>query len=252
MKKVLVVLLLIVMTLSFTACAEITLSTVIDEGGGRTKGYTVVLHKDYVHMTSDEYVKICERLSTVFQNFRDMEESRGGETTLVIDPDNGKFDLQVYYPTVTDYYASLGLSGYEENEPMGVHSESAFFVNYYSESPVISEETVNTYKGYFADMIKDEINLFDGIDMKYVYGTAYDSVYSTNATETYSEDGYNYMVWDLDLNNPDSTVPILISRTPKVWVFEVLGISAGVLAIGIVMTVVFIKKKKKKSVTAEK
>ena len=95
------------------------------------------------------------------------------------------------------------------------------------------------------EFIKDENNPFEGIKVQFLYGTAYSNIYSTNAKESYTEDGYNYMVWDLDLENPDSVIPVLISHSPKVWVFEVIGISIGLLAVGIVLTIFIVKKKKR-------
>ena len=242
MKKFFLILLLIIITLSFTACAEITISTVIDEGGGRTRGYTITLDKS---LAGDIYASACDKITRLLTDYQKDEEARGGETTLTIDTENGVFDLQVYYPTVTDYYASIGLSGYEENQPYEVYKEDAFFVDYYAESPIINQQTVDTYKEGFKEFIKDENNPFEGIKVQFLYGTAYSNIYSTNAKESYTEDGYNYMVWDLDLENPDNVIPVLISHSPKVWVFEVIGISIGLLAVGIVLTIFILKKKKR-------
>ncbi|MBR2984200.1 MAG: hypothetical protein IKC60_01690, partial [Clostridia bacterium] len=81
MKKFFLILLLIIITLSFTACAEITISTVIDEGGGRTRGYTITLDKS---LAGDIYASACDKITRLLTDYQKDEEARGGETTLTI------------------------------------------------------------------------------------------------------------------------------------------------------------------------
>ncbi len=234
MKKVLLVLTVILLAVSLCACAEITYTSSVSEGGARV--FTTSIKLDKTAMTTTAYNQLCTEIANILSTQKAARESEGRTVTVEANAETGVFVLTESFSSNTDYYIAYGITGNEPSEPNKIYSQSAFFVDYYIENSVISSSTLENYTQIFSKYVNTD-DPYGEVSLDYVYSTEYNNVSALNADESYSKDGYNYMVWHIDLNDPDSEVLKYVSRTPKVWLFELLGIVIGCVTVGVLIAV---------------
>ena len=84
------------------------------------------------------------------------------------------------------------------------------------------------------------------VDFRYTYEHVYKSVYPRECTKSYtnSETGNTVYEWDMSVADIPETTITLCQKAPNAWAWELTAIAVGVLAIGIMLVVIVIKRRK--------
>jgi len=246
-KKILFLLISLVfalLTILLIGCAEIKYTTTINEGGSRTIDISVKLDST---LPTEYYSSLYSSIKSDMESERENRAAEGRNVTLTEDSENCTITLTEAFEDIVEYYKYMGVTGYEKNEPLEVYSEEGFFVNYLVENTVISSSTIDVFKNRYSSFIDEyeELQLDDELTFQYVYGNAYQSVTALNSDYSYEKDGITYNVWYVNLDNPQKTKVQLLSRSPKVWAFELMGIGIGLVVVAVIIVLYICKKKRK-------
>lgn len=156
--------------------------------------------------------------------------------------------LKSYYPG----FAKVFLSALKEASDSFDMSKGLFS----SISGICADESLQYFNEYLKDeAYSDELsdlsynalkNIgydYSQVEVFFQYSHAFKSVYAKEYDDSYKVGGQTAYVWKLDpLSNNEFTI---YQKTPVVWVWELIGIGLGILAIAVVFVVVACSKESK-------
>ena len=231
-KIICVLLLLLVLSLLAFGCAEsFTYTEYIDSDGAVHREYLLVYDKE-----AEDAAEVKAQAVHAMQNF--VAAKGVAEYATITDTVEGEVLLHLTFPSITDYYVALGLTGREENTPIEA-TEKGFIERYDME--IDSYLTDNVIE-YVRELVSEEYADFPlACDFYYTYGTVYRTVKS-NSDEVKKQDGIYYHTWKLEYGKPANMV--ITSHYPNGVILICITISVFVLSLIVIFAIIFINKKK--------
>ena len=114
--------------------------------------------------------------------------------------------------------------------------------------------TVTALDGAKGDLVSEDLTQWlagkgydlEEVDFAYTYEHVYKSVVGAEPSRTYtnSETGATVYEWDMTAADIPTATITLYQTVPRTWVWELTAVAAGLVTIGIILTIILIKRRK--------
>lgn len=121
--------------------------------------------------------------------------------------------------------------------------------------------TITAIDGEKGDLVADdltqwlEVKGYDlaSVDFAYTYEHVYRSVEGADPSRTYtdSETGATVYEWDMTVADIPAATITLYQTVPRAWAWELTAIAAGLVTIGVLLTIILIQRRKKQYAARE-
>lgn len=241
MKKVLIVIMMSILLFVFCGCAEVVYSYYNTDAGERIIEWTITLDPDELALTSAD---IPEMIKGLLEEEAESRINSGRNAEVIYSEENPYvLTLKESYPSLTDMYLALGLTGDEKNDVLEEEKINLLFSEVINPMDFVDQSEADyfteMFASYFAPIYADP----SAVTLKYKYGTTFDTVYGLDFDESYTEDKVTFYIWDVDVENVAATPIIVAQRIPRLWVWEAGAILAAVIVMGVIALVSTVRRK---------